>query len=228
MTEAQERKLRHVTTALGLKPGMHVLDAGAGWGAFLEYAGLQGIHVHGITISEAQHRFVSRLIAERNLPCTIERVDLLDYRPRRAFDGAVLMGFLEHFPDYRRVAGFLAEHLKPDGRIYADFCAQRESFLVGSFLQKYVWPGTATYVDLPRLLAALVRRGFNLDELEDDTLSYAYTVRDWGDALEEHQAELGARFGQVPVRAFLLFLRGSVPGHRDGLVAVRPTHKTNN
>ena len=40
-------------------------------------------------------------------------------------------------------------------------------------------------------------------------LSYAYTVRDWGDALEERRAELAARFGEPAARAFLLFLRGS-------------------
>ena len=57
---------------LGLKPGMDVLDMGAGWGCFVEYAGERGIQVHGITVSEAQYRFVADLIDSKGLPCTVE------------------------------------------------------------------------------------------------------------------------------------------------------------
>jgi cyclopropane-fatty-acyl-phospholipid synthase len=207
--EAQARKMQLAIDALGLRPGMEVLDMGAGWGCFVEYAGLKGIHVRGITVSEVQHRFVSDLIRDRRLPCSVELVDFRDYRPRAPLDGAVFMGTLEHLPDYRRVARFLARHLRPGAAVYADFCARHADFLPAAFLRRYVWPGPATYVDLGRLVAALMRAGFNVHELADDTSSYTCTVRDWGDALEAGRAELAARFGEALVRVFLLFLRGS-------------------
>jgi cyclopropane-fatty-acyl-phospholipid synthase len=206
---AQARKLQFALDALGAKPGMELLDVGVGWGSFLEYAGLRGIRVHGLTISDAQFRFVQHRIAALRLPCSVERIDFFDFRPHCPVQGAVFMGSLEHLIDAPRVAAFLARHLAPGGRIYADFCSQREHFQVGAFLRRSLWPGAAAYVDVPRLIGALLHSGLSVHLLEEDTLSYACTVRDWADALERQQSALGKRFGDRPVRAFLLFLRGS-------------------
>lgn len=207
--DAQERKLAAAVERLGLEPGMSVFDMGCGWGSFLEYAGLRGIHVHGITLSREQHAFCQQLIHEKHLPCRVERVDFLDFAPAAPFDAAVFMGTFEHTPDYRRAAAFLARHLKPRGRVWADFCSAREGHQVGSFLARYVWPGTAHYVDLPKLLDALIRSGFNVLELADDTLSYAYTCRDWADALDREAKRLAEGFGEKDVRVFRVFLRAS-------------------
>jgi cyclopropane-fatty-acyl-phospholipid synthase len=207
--EAQARKLQHAVDALGLRPGMRVLDMGAGWGSFLEYAGRQGVRVHGITISREQHGFVGARIRELGLPCTIELVDFFAFRPAEPFDGAVFLGTFEHVGDYAYAARFLRRHLRPGARVYADFCARHEGFRPGRFLRKWIWPGPVTYVDLAALVRALTREGFNVHELGDDTLSYAWTVRDWARGLEAHRKELAARFGEPAVRAFLLYLWAS-------------------
>jgi cyclopropane-fatty-acyl-phospholipid synthase len=209
LADAQERKLARAVEALGLEPGMHVFDMGAGWGSFLEYAGRRGIHVHGITLSREQHRFVSERIRELALPCTIECVDFLDHRPERAFDGAVFMGSLEHMPDYARVARFAARHLRPDARLWADFVTSREGPIAGAFLRKYVFPGVSGYVDVAKLTAALGREGFHVHELADDTASCACTVRDWALRLEAARESLARRHGEASVRAFLLYLWSS-------------------
>ncbi len=204
------RKMQAAIDALGLRPGMDVLDMGGGWGCFVEYAGRQGIRVHSITISEQQHRFVQDLIRRHALPCTSALVNLWVYRPPQAFDGAVFMGTFEHNPEYDRVVGILGRHLRPGARVWADFCAQRTDFTFGRFMKKYIWPGPIRYVDPAALVGAFLRGGFNVHELRDDTLHYACTIRDWGDAMEAHRSELAARFGEPAVRAFLLFLRGSL------------------
>jgi cyclopropane-fatty-acyl-phospholipid synthase len=206
---AQARKMQYAIDRLGLRAGMRVLDMGGGWGSFVEYAGRQGIRVEAITISREQHAFVEALIARERLPCTVTLVDFLAYRPAAPLDAAVFMGTLEHVPDVERVAAFLARHLTPGGRVYADFCAQQSRFQVGAFLQKYLWPGPVAYVDLARLVRALTRAGLTLHEIGDDTLSYAYTVRDWARGLEAHRAALAERFGEPAVRAFLLFFWAS-------------------
>jgi cyclopropane-fatty-acyl-phospholipid synthase len=186
-----------------------VLDVGCGWGSFLEHAGRQGIRVHGITLSRAQHGFVTELIRAERLPCTVTLVDVFDYVPPAAFDGAVFMGSLEHIPDYRFVARFLARHLKPEARLYADFVTTREGRLAGAFLRKYIFPGITGYVELDRLVATLAAAGFDVGEVVDDTQSDAWTVRDWALALQARQKSLGERHGDLSVRAFLLYLWSS-------------------
>lgn len=177
--EAQARKMQHAIDALGLRPGDRVLDMGAGWGCFVEYAGRQGIRVHGITISPEQHRFVADLIREQGLPCSVELGDFFSYRPAEPFAGAVFLGTLEHVVDYRYAARFLAANLRPGARVYADFVASRAGFRTGRFLHRWIFPGTTRYVDLAALVRALGAAGFHLHEFGDDGLSYAWAVRDW-------------------------------------------------
>ena len=210
LTNAIARKLQTAIDALGLRAGMHVLDMGGGWGCFVEYAGQRGIHGHSITISAAQHAFVQRVIQEQRLPCTSELVNLRAYQPPRAFDAAVFMGTFEHNPEYEPVVTFLSRHLTPNGRVWADFCAQHTDFAIGAFMKKYIWPGPTAYVDPARLVRAFQQGGFNLHELRDDTRHYACTVRDWGATFDAHAGSLAAQFGEPTVRAFRLFLHGSL------------------
>ena len=78
-----------------------------------------------------------------------------------------------------------------------------------AFIQKHVWPGPVAAVDLGRLIRVLTDAGFNVHEIGDDTLSYAYTVRDWARGLEAHHADLAARFDEASVRTFLLLFWSS-------------------
>lgn len=206
---AQERKLRFVVDALALRPGMEVLDVGAGWGSFLEYAGRRGIRVRAITPSREQVRYVSELIRRERLPCTVEHADFLGYRPPHPVAAVAFVGCLEHMPDYRRVVRHLERCCTADARVYADFCAQATPAAFGTFLARHVWPGPTACVAIGDLVAALAHRRFNLHLVADDTRSYGCTVRDWADALERERGLLAAQFGAPAVRTFLLFLRAS-------------------
>jgi cyclopropane-fatty-acyl-phospholipid synthase len=209
LAQAEARKLEYAIDALELREGSRVLDVGCGWGSFLEYAGTRGIAVHGLTISREQHAYVSDRIRKQRLPCSVELVDFVDFRPERAFDAAVFMGSLEHLPGVRGVARFLARHLTRDGRVYADFVTSREGRLSGRFLRRHIFPGVSHYVDVPDLVRALERVGLRVGALADDTESCAFTVRDWARRLEERRAELASAHGEAVVRAFLLYLWGS-------------------
>lgn len=209
VTAAQARKLQYAIDVLQLKPGMHVFDMGGGWGSFIEFAGRQGIHVTSVTISKEQYCYVTELIQREDLPCQVELVDFLDYRPQQMFDAAVFMGTFEHFTDYGFAAQFLSQHLKEGGGLYADFCAQQRDFLAGEFLTRYIWPGTATYVNLPRLLESLLHQGLRIREVRDDTLSYARTVHDWAHVFDQEEKTLTENFGRESTRAFRLFLWAS-------------------
>ena len=131
---------------------------GGGWGCFVEYAGRQGIHVHAITISEVQHRFVAGADRGAGAPVQRRAGELPRVPPAQRFDAAVFMGTFEHNPEYDLAARFLRQALVPGGRVWADFCAQRADFTLGRFMKKYIWPGPITYVNPYRLVEALRAR----------------------------------------------------------------------
>src|SRR5262249_53108200 len=55
---AIQRKLGTAFDACSLGPGARVLDIGAGWGAFTQYAGRRGARVTSLTISAESQRYV--------------------------------------------------------------------------------------------------------------------------------------------------------------------------
>ncbi|MCB0976944.1 MAG: class I SAM-dependent methyltransferase [Acidimicrobiales bacterium] len=79
-TKGTRQEVAFLVEALGLEPGMNVLDVGCGPGRHARVLGELGIRVHGVDISE---RFVE--IARRDAPegVTFERLDAR----RLAFDG---------------------------------------------------------------------------------------------------------------------------------------------
>jgi len=64
LEQAQGKKYQRIIDQLGLRAGDKVLEIGCGWGAFAEYAALQGIHVHGVTISPSQLNIAQKRLAE--------------------------------------------------------------------------------------------------------------------------------------------------------------------
>jgi cyclopropane fatty-acyl-phospholipid synthase-like methyltransferase len=104
---------------------------------------------------------------------------------------------------------FLDEHLQPQAGMYCDFVTSKQGRLGGAFMTKYIFPGVSNYVDVPGLVRTLLRAGLSVRELADDTLSCAYTVRDWARNLEREHEALARRHGELPVRAFLLYLWSS-------------------
>jgi hypothetical protein len=110
---------------------------------------------------------VEELGSAEDLPCRVELADFFDYRIERRFDGAVLMGSLEHLPACPRVARLLARHLRPGARVWADFGTSPEGRLAGAFLRRHVFPGVSGYVDVPALLRAFERSGLRVLELRD-------------------------------------------------------------
>jgi cyclopropane-fatty-acyl-phospholipid synthase len=65
---AQDAKYRALADRIGLKPGDHVLEIGCGWGGFAEVAARDyGARVTGLTLSDEQHAYATRRMAEAGL-----------------------------------------------------------------------------------------------------------------------------------------------------------------
>jgi cyclopropane-fatty-acyl-phospholipid synthase len=103
LERAQIRKFDFAINSCGLRPGDNVLDVGGGWGSFTEYAGEKGINVTSLTISKESEKFITKLIKEKKLPCNVFNVDFLVYDSDIRYDAIVILGVMEHLPDYPKV-----------------------------------------------------------------------------------------------------------------------------
>lgn len=123
-TKGTEQEVAFLVEALGLEPGMRVLDVGCGPGRHAHALGRRGIEVHGIDISQ---RFVD--LAEDHAPegVTFERLDARMLPFASEFDAAISLcqgafGLADWGPDVEQldpdldVLDGIARALKPGGR----------------------------------------------------------------------------------------------------------------
>jgi cyclopropane-fatty-acyl-phospholipid synthase len=219
LEDAAENKLNYIMRACRLSAGSYALDVGGGWGSFARHAGVRGVNVTMLTISPEQYEFLRLWSATHDLPCKLEAVyeSIFAYTSARRYDGIVLLGVMEHLPDYTRLFAKFDRLLKTNGRLYMDFAANRKKFNVSSFTYRYVFPGSHTPVILPDLLAAANRTSFEPIALQNDRHSYFLTLQNWARNLEAAHDELARRYGERTYRLFQLYLWGSAHQfQRDG------------
>jgi len=62
LEQSSENKNETMYRALGLKPGMRLLDIGGGWGGVEQYCGERGVAVTALTIAEDSYKYLTKLI----------------------------------------------------------------------------------------------------------------------------------------------------------------------
>ena len=97
------RKFDYCFEKLGLKAGDHILEIGPGWGAWFEYASRRGVKCTGITISPASIDYLKSRAKTLDHDWEVINVDFLEYQTVRKYDAIVIMGVIEHLPDYEKV-----------------------------------------------------------------------------------------------------------------------------
>ena len=118
-TKGTEQEVGFLVEALGLQPGMRVLDVGCGPGRHAHAMAERGIEVHGIDISE---RFVE--LAREHAPsgATFERVDARALPFDTEFDAAICLcqgafGLMTADGHDADVVAGMARALRPGGRL---------------------------------------------------------------------------------------------------------------
>jgi cyclopropane-fatty-acyl-phospholipid synthase len=209
LATAQARKLDFAIESCRLKPGDRVLDVGAGWGAFTEHAGRRGIRVTGLTISQQSEQFVADLIRRQALPAQVMREDFFVHHTSEPYDAIVVLGVMEHLPDYPAVLRRFLRLLKPGGRVYLDASAFREKYVKPSFVSRYIFPGDHSYFCLHDFLAAVAKTPLDVLAVYNDRHSYYLTCKAWAQNLEAAREEIIHRWGEALYRRFRLYLWGS-------------------
>jgi SAM-dependent methyltransferase len=117
--DQRERELQHAIAALGLRPGMRVLDAGCGTGHWAVGMSLHGCHVVAVDLAPAMlERARARALAAR-VEIDLREGDIGQLRdPDAAFDAIHCRCVLQFAPDPAGVLRGFRRVLQDDGRLF--------------------------------------------------------------------------------------------------------------
>jgi len=215
---AQEQKLDHICRKLQLKPGERLLDIGCGWGGLLIWAAQRyGVSGVGVTLSERQHEFASRRVAEIGLAQRIE-IRLQDYRDitgEETFDKIVSVGMYEHvgranlplyFGTIRRLlkaGGVALNH----GITTGDPDDGPQSPPGAGFIDRYVFPG-GELPHIARVVSEMARQGLEILDVETLRPHYGETLLRWMQRLEAARDPAIALAGIERYRIWRIYMAG--------------------
>lgn len=206
---AVRRKLDFIMERCRLGAGSEVLEVGPGWGSFAEYAARQGVKVTGVTIAEQSLRFMRQLAEERSLPITTIRSDILEFQSEKQFDAVVLLGIMEHLPNYADVLRCFDRLLKPGGFVFLDASAITRKYKLSSFITEHIYPGNHSFFVLHDFLRHLAVMPFDLKGVWDDRDSYHLTFSHWARRFDSNREFIIDKFGAADYRRFRLYLWGA-------------------
>ena len=209
LSRALERKFDWAIEKCELGPGKRVLEIGPGWGAFAGHALQAGVRFTGITNSEVSQSYLRSKLANFGAQFDIQLSDFYDYEPEEKFDAIVIMGVIEHLPNYEHVLKKFYQLLKPGGLVFLDGSAAKKKYELSTFMVRHVYPGNHSFLVLDDLLNKLVKTELELMEVQNDRWSYFLTFKQWALNLEANKDYVRATFGDFEYRKFRLYLWGA-------------------
>lgn len=217
LEQAQGAKMELICRKLRLKGGERVVEAGCGWGGLARYmAKNYGARVRAFNISGEQVAY-ARERARREGITGVEYLED-DYRNIAGeCDAFVSVGMLEHVgpSNYRRLGGVIDRVLSRNGVGLIHTIGQDVAQPMSDWLEKRIFPGS--YTPTPREMMEIFEPwGLSVLDLENLRLHYANTLRHWLRRFEAHQAEVETTFDTNFVRAWRLYLCGSIASFETG------------
>ena len=209
LANALQRKFDWAIAQCQLGPGKTVLEIGPGWGAFAGHALQSGVRFTGITNSEVSQSYLKNKLANFGDRFDILLTDFYDFEPKEPFDAIVIMGVIEHLPDYERVLKKFQRLLKPGGRVFVDGSAAKKKYELSTFMVRHIYPGNHSFLVLDDLLNKLAKTDLELMEVQNDRWSYFLTFRQWARNLDANRDYVTRTFGDFEFRKFRLYLWGA-------------------
>lgn len=233
LEEAQVSKLEHVCRKLQLQPGQTVFEAGCGWGGLARYMAREyGVKVRAFNISQEQVAYAREEAKRQGLDDKIEYV-LDDYRNISGqCDAFVSVGMLEHVgpKHYKDLADVVRRSLKPEGLALIHTIGRNQPATINAWIERRIFPG-AHPPSITELTEIAEKGPFSVLDIENLRLHYARTLEDWLGRFEEHRDEVQAMYDEPFVRAWRLYLAGSIAAFRASslqLFQMVMTHPNNN
>ena len=219
LEEAQRAKMDHVCRKLELRPGQRVVEAGCGWGSLaIHMAREYGARVRAFNISREQVQFARERAAALGLDDG--RVEFVedDYRTVEGkFDVFVSVGMLEHvgLDNFRTLGKVAARALKPDGRGLIHSIGRNAPAPNNAWIERRIFPGSYP-PSLGEMSAIFEPQEFSILDVENLRMHYARTCRAWLDRFEAVADRVAATYDASFVRAWRLYLAGSVAAFTTG------------
>jgi len=218
LEEAQLAKMEHVCRKVGLQAGQRVVEAGCGWGTLaLHMARDYGASVRAFNISHEQIVYAREQARAQGLSDRVEFVED-DYRNITGqYDAFVSVGMLEHVgrSHYRELGRVINRCLPPHGRGFLHSIGRNAPDHLNAWIEKHIFPG-AYPPSLREMLSILEPAGFSVLDVENLRLHYAATLRHWLARFEQSVERVAAMFDDRFVRAWRLYLAGSVAAFTTG------------
>ncbi|RTR00228.1 cyclopropane fatty acyl phospholipid synthase [Halomonas nitroreducens] len=202
--EAQKAKLELACRKLDLKPGMHVLDIGCGWGSLAEHAARHhGVHVTGITISREQAELARKRC--EGLPVEILLEDYRDLEGR--FDRIVSIGMFEHVGhrNYETYFETVRRLLPPEGLFLLHTIGSNNSDISADpWINRYIFPNGV----LPSVMhiAKASERHLLMEDWQNFGADYDHTLMAWLENFDAHWHEIADRYNERTRRMFRYYL----------------------
>ncbi len=218
LEEAQQVKMDRICRKLGLVAGERVAEAGCGWGALaLSMAQKYGVSVRAFNLSHEQIEHARRRAQSLGLSGQVEFIED-DYRNISGnYDAFVSVGMLEHVgpQHYRDLAEVLRNCLGGSGRGLLHFIGRSRPAPLSAWIRKRIFPG-AYAPSLSEALTVLEPGDFAVADVENLRQHYARTLECWLERFEAAWPEEAQMCDEEFLRAWRLYLAGSVAAFRCG------------
>ena len=218
LEEAQAAKLDYVCRKLRLAPGETVLEAGCGWGALaLHMAKHYGATVKAYNISKEQIAYARERARAEGLDGRVQFIED-DYRNADGeFDAFVSVGMLEHVgtDQYQALGAVIDRSLKGTGRGLIHSIGRDHPRPMTPWIERNIFPG-ACPPSLSQMTQIFEPFGFSVLDVENLRLHYAKTLEHWLGRYEANIERVAKMFDPAFVRAWRLYLAGSLAAFRSG------------
>jgi cyclopropane-fatty-acyl-phospholipid synthase len=218
LEEAQTAKLDYVCRKLRLATGETVLETGCGWGALaLHMAKHYGATVKAYNISNEQIAYARERALAEGLDDRVQFIED-DYRNAGGeFDAFVSVGMLEHVgtDQYQALGTVIDRCLKDAGRGLVHSIGRDYPSPMTPWIERNIFPG-ACPPSLSQMAQIFEPFGFSVLDVENLRLHYAKTLEHWLDRYEANIERVAQMFDPAFVRAWRLYLAGSLAAFRSG------------
>ena len=220
LATAQQKKIDHILTKIGVQPGQTLLDIGCGWGALVIRAASKfGACCVGVTLSERQYELARERVTQAGLQDRIE-IRLQDYRDVAGqFDRITSVGMFEHvgvdnLPEYfGRISGLLAPGgvVMNHGITTSDVEQRNSPYGGGEFIDKYVFPH-GELAHLSTVIRTMQEGGLEVRDVENLRRHYARTCALWTENFENNADRIRATCDPKTFRIWHVYLAGCAYG----------------